>query len=91
MEKKTAVLEEFKQFAQERLNIHQRELDTRYENQAIDTATLRKAYSDHQEIYRQELQEKMEDLSAGEPGEWLRTELKTQQDQYISKLNFNQS
>lgn len=40
-------MQDFEQFATDRLNNHIAELNTRYENEAIDKQTLEKTYNEH--------------------------------------------
>ncbi|MEO6289550.1 MAG: hypothetical protein ABIO76_06500 [Ginsengibacter sp.] len=91
MENETKAMHEFEAFATERLNNHQAELNTRYDNEAIDKETLEKAYSQHREIFSTELDEKIQAFSTGQKDQWIKTELQNQKNNYLSKLNFNQS
>lgn len=82
-------MQEFEKFADERLNNHLEELSTRYENQEIGKETLEKAYSEHKEIFRQELEEKLNELAQNDQG--LHAALQNQKHLFLIKLNFNQS
>ncbi|MEP7252281.1 MAG: hypothetical protein ABI683_07865 [Ginsengibacter sp.] len=91
MENKTKTLQDFEQFATDTLNNHVAELNTRYENEAIDNQTVEEAYMEHKEIFSQELEEKIKELSSGQNDQWLHTELQNQKHSFLSKLNINQS
>ncbi len=88
---KNKAMQDFEQFATDRLNNHLAELNTRYENETIDKQTLEKGYSVHKEIFSQELDKKIKDLSTGQDDQSMHTELQNQKNYYLSKLNFNQS
>lgn len=90
MENVSEALEQFKVFAVDRLNNHIAELNTRYQNEAIDKETLEKAYSEHKEIFSQELDEKIKELNPGQNNEWLTTELQNQKSNYLNQLDFPQ-
>jgi hypothetical protein len=91
MENKTKAMHDFEQYATGRLNNHIAELNIRYENKAIDKETLEKAYSEHTEIFSQELDEKIKELSSGHNDQGLVTELQNQKQSYLDKLNYSQS
>ena len=90
MENVTEALEQFKVFAAGRSDNHIAELNTRYQNEKIDKETLEKAYSEHKEIFSQELDEKIKELNAGQNNEWLNTELQNQKSDYLNQLDFPQ-
>lgn len=91
MENKTKAMQDFEQYATGRLNNHIAQLNTRYENQAIDKETIEKAYSEYTEIFSQELDEKIRELSSGQNDQWLHTELQNQKHSFLSKLNTDHS
>lgn len=84
-------MQDFEQFATDRLNNHIAELNTRYENEAIDKQTLEKTYNEHKKIYSQELDEKIKELSSGQNDQWLHTELQNQKSSYVNQLIFKQT
>ncbi len=55
--------EEFKSFAENKLNIHLEELSVRYENEKINEDTLKDAYETHRQIFDKELDEKLSSLT----------------------------
>lgn len=84
-------MEVFEQFATGRLGNHIAELNTRYENKKIDTETMQQAYRNHQEIFSQELDEKVQSILTAENNSRLKTELGNLKQTYLSKLNLKQS
>lgn len=89
MENKTKTTQDFEQFATDRLNNHLAELNTRYENEAVDKQTLEKAYAEHKKIFSQELDEKIKELSSGQNDQSINTKLQDQKNSYLNKLNSN--
>jgi uncharacterized protein YciU (UPF0263 family) len=87
MENKTNAMQDFKEFASDRLKNHLDELNVRYENRKIDKNTLEKAYDNHREIFSQELDEKIIKLSSGQDNQWLQAELQNQKDSYLNQLS----
>ncbi len=53
---------EFKQYAENKLQEHVAELNTRYENEKIDKETLERAFEVHKTIFSSELDEKIQIL-----------------------------
>lgn len=90
MDKKNKVLEVFNEFAKERLENHQAELDTRYDNEKIDNETIKMAYTEHQKIYRRELDEKRNDLLSTEKNTELKKELENAGKGFLDKLSLKQ-
>lgn len=68
-------IEDFKQFAANRLKIHQDELHTRYRDESIDKDTLEQGYEAHRKIFRQELKEKADTILAEKESPPLREEI----------------
>ena len=64
MENKTTPIQYFEQFAADRLKIHLAELNTSYENEELISRPCN-AYSEHKEIFSQELEEIIAELSSG--------------------------
>lgn len=59
MENKISIMQQFEQFATDRINNHKAELNTRHESEANDKQTLDKAYREHKEIFSQKLDDKI--------------------------------
>ncbi len=60
MENKAKAIQDFEQFAKDRLNNHIAELNTPVRKWCNrDKQSLEKAYGEHEEIFRQELDEKI--------------------------------
>lgn len=89
MEDTTKRIEEFRQFANDKLKTHQDELHTRYENEKIDSATLEQGYEQHRNILQKELAEKIDILLSGDENPWLQAELKRLGETYIEQLSAN--
>ena len=87
MENKTEALQQFENFAQERLSNHLAELNTRYENEKPDKEVLQKAYQKHREIFNKELDEKIKSLLSSESNSRLKGELENIKDSYLPKLH----
>ena len=86
MENKNQAVQQFEQFAKERLSNHQAELNTRYENEKPGKESLQKAYKEHREIFKKELSEKIQSLLSSESNSELKKELENKNDDYLSKL-----
>ena len=86
MENKNQAVQQFEQFAKERLNNHLAELNTRYENEKPGKELLQQAYKEHREIFKKELSEKIQSLLSSESNSELRKELENKNDDYLSKL-----
>ncbi len=89
MSNKKDTVKEFEQYAEGKLKNHVAELNTRYENEKIGKQTLQQAYRQHQKIYDNELDEKIQSLLSAESNSWLKGELENIKDTYLSKLNLN--
>ena len=87
MENKTEALQQFENFAQERLSNHLAELNTRYENEKPDKDVLQQAYREHREIFNKELDEKIKSLLSSESNSRLNGELENIKDSYLPKLH----
>ena len=88
MENKSQVVQQFKQFAQDRLNNHLSELKTRYENQAMSSKeTVADAYNAHQKIYGNELDEKIKSLSESQKNDQAIRELEEMRNTFYDKLS----
>ena len=81
------IARQFQQFAEEKLNNHVGELNTRYENERLGSEELRqRAYQDHRNIYEQELDEKIHSLLRQGENDWLQGELQNLKHQYLGRL-----
>ena len=86
MENQTESVQQFEQFAKERLSNHQAELNTRYENEKPDKEVLRQAFKEHREIFNTELDEKTQSLLSSESNREMKENLENIKDTYLSKL-----
>jgi hypothetical protein len=86
MENNNQAVQQFEQFAKERLSNHQTELNTRYENEKPGKELLQQAYKEHREIFRKELSEKIKSVLSSESNNGLKEELENKNDEYLSKL-----
>ena len=89
MENKNQAVQQFEQFAKERLSNHLAELNTRYENEKPGKELLEQAYKEHREIFKKELSEKIRSLLSSESNSGLKEELENKNDEYLSKLELN--
>ena len=90
MEKKTKEVEVFHQFAEDKLKNHLAEQNTHYQNEPLGSKELKhQAYEEHQQIYAQELEDKLQSLLSPENNAWLKGELENLKHNYISKLSLN--
>ncbi|MEO6133830.1 MAG: hypothetical protein ABIP35_01680 [Ginsengibacter sp.] len=87
MESKTEAVQQFEQFAKERLSNHLAELNTRYENEKPYKEVLQQAYQAHREIFNKELDEKIQSLLSSESNSQLKGELINMKYTYFSKLH----
>ena len=78
-------LDEFKEFAEEKLVNHREELETTYQNRKVDENDLRYAYLSHQQILEMELLDKMDELLTKETA-YLGPSLSDIKDDYVNKL-----
>ena len=86
MENKNQAVQQFEQFAKERLSNHLAELNTRYENKKPDKEVLQQAFKEHREILNKELDEKIQTLLSSESNSGMKEDLGNIKDIYISKL-----
>jgi vacuolar-type H+-ATPase subunit H len=86
MENKTESVQQFEQFAKERLGNHLAELNTRYENEKPGKEVLQQAYKGHREIFKKELDEKIQSLLSSENNSGLKENLENIKDTSLSKL-----
>lgn len=57
-------MEIFREFAEKRLEVHKRELETRYHDRKLASiALIEEAYIEHQRIFEKELSEKIGEIS----------------------------
>jgi hypothetical protein len=86
MENKTESIQQFEQFAKERLRNHLAELNTRYENEKPGKELLQQAYKEHREIFTKELDERIQSLLSSENNSGLKENLENIKDTSLSKL-----
>ncbi|MEP6626400.1 MAG: hypothetical protein ABJA32_00400 [Ginsengibacter sp.] len=86
MDNKNEAIELFEQFAKEKTNNHLSELNTRYENEQPDKELLQQAYTEHREIFKKELDEKIHSLVSSESNSGLTENLDKIKASYLSKL-----
>jgi hypothetical protein len=78
-------IENFRSFADTRLQNHISELETRYQNREPASDLKRQAYKEHQQIYQKELSGNMEELLT-EKNQFIKPELSQLKDTFIAKL-----
>jgi hypothetical protein len=89
MEKETNEVKALKHFAEEELKNHLAELYTLYQNEPLSSKELKQqAYKEHQKIYNQELEDKIQSLLSTE-NPWLKDELESLKHSYVTKLFYN--
>ena len=86
MENKNHVVQQFVQFAKDRLSNHLAELNTRYENEKPGKELLQQAYKEHREIFKKELSEKIKSLLSSESNSGLKEELENKSEEFLTKL-----
>lgn len=86
MENNNHAVQQFEQFAKDRLSNHLAELNTRYENEKPGKELLQKAYKEHREIFKKELEEKIQSLLSSENNSGMKENLENIKDNYLSKL-----
>jgi hypothetical protein len=86
----TREVEEFSAFANTRLQNHIRELETRYQGREPEPDLKREGYRAHQQIYQEELSDKMEELLT-EKNQFLKPELSALRDTFLAKLDIDSS
>ena len=83
-------IEIFSRFAQERLDNHLAELQTKYENRSMASKELTiEAYDNHKKIFEEELQEKIDSLSVENEDAHGKEKLEEIKNSFIEKLNQN--
>jgi hypothetical protein len=86
MKEYNSAIAKFTSLAEERLNNHLMELNTRYGNELPESRDLlRQAYEEHRKIFSQELDQEKENL-AGSENPWLSGELDNIQTHYLNRL-----
>ena len=85
MKNSQRALDEFKEFAEEKLVNHREELETTYQNRKIDENDLRHAYLSHQQILEMELLDKIDELLTNETA-YLGPSLSDIKDDYVNRL-----
>jgi hypothetical protein len=78
--------EEFREFADKRLNNHIQMLSTEYDRRSISKDVIRQAYNTHQKIYRAELDAKIQSLMPPD-NPFMKGELENLKSKYEEKLN----
>lgn len=92
MENKKKNVDEFRQYAENKLKNHLAELDTRYQDRPLDSeALLQDAYKEHQAIFSGQLDEKMKELVAANNNADQLKEMESIKQSYIDKLNAHKS
>ncbi|MEO5997274.1 MAG: hypothetical protein ABIN89_11060 [Chitinophagaceae bacterium] len=77
--------DDLRQFAMQRLNVHNSELATRYNNAPLDKDVMREAHSTHRNLFDEELRDKINDLL--EPGnQVMKEQLEDIKQLYLDKL-----
>ncbi len=85
MKNSQKALDEFKEFAEQKLVNHREELETTYQNRKVDKNDLRHAYLSHQQILEMELLDKIDELLTNETA-YLGPSLSDIKDDYVNKL-----
>lgn len=86
MENKSQADQQLEQFAKKTLSNHLAELNTQYENEKPGKEALQKGYQAHREIFKEELEEKIQSLLSSESDSKLKENLENIKDTYLSKL-----
>ena len=73
--------DEFKNFAESRLNNHLEEVNTLYENEKPDVGVRKEAGKVHRKIFEEELTNKMKELQSANP-----EEMEKLKSEYLAKL-----
>ncbi|GHB87616.1 hypothetical protein [Persicitalea jodogahamensis] len=91
METDTKTTETFRKYAEERLEIHQRELATRYQDRALASADLKvEALQAQRGIFEKELSEKVQEISQ-KSDDPVRPSLELLKNEYVEKLESTNS
>jgi hypothetical protein len=80
-------LQQFKKFAEERLDNHIRELSTQYDRRVMSEELMRQAYNAHQKIYSTEMETKIRSIILSD-NPWLEGELENLKRQFEQNLVF---
>ena len=78
---KSTIEDQFKSFAESRLQNHLAEINTRYENEKPDTNEREEAGKAHRKIFEEELKNKIKELNPGNP-----EDLETLKSGYLEEL-----
>ena len=79
-------IEEFRNFAQQELDNHLLELQTRYQDRELASNDLKnEAYDSHRQIFKNELLEKIETL-VNKDNQFLRSSLDMIRESFVDKL-----
>lgn len=79
-------METFREYAEQRLEVHKRELETRYQDRKLSSIDLvEEAYAEHQQIFEKELSEKIGEISK-EQDLLLRPSLFKLKDEFVGLL-----
>ena len=83
-------IEIFRHFAENELTNHTEELNTRYQNRELASNDLKQqSLKEHQQIFRKEIEEKIEELLTGE-NQYLRPALSDLKERFLEKLRKKQ-
>jgi len=77
----STIEEDFKKFAESRLDNHLEEINTLYENKKPDTGERREAGNVHRKIFEEELTNKINEFQTGNP-----QEMEKLKSEYLGKL-----
>ena len=84
-------IESFRQFAKEDLKNHIQKLQSHYQNRGLASVELtQQAYREQEEIYRKELSDKIDELTA-ESYQFLKPALRDIKDKFVEKLKSSNS
>ncbi|MEO7121143.1 MAG: hypothetical protein ABIY62_08600 [Ginsengibacter sp.] len=89
MENGKNATKDFQQFAEEKLQNHIVELNTRYENEKPDKETMEQAFIAHRKIYLQELGEKLTSVLSSQKNDELKNELEDIKKTAVAKFDEN--
>jgi superoxide dismutase len=87
MENEKNATQNFQQFAEEKLQNHIAELNTRYENEKPDKETMEQAFIAHRKIYLQELCEKLKSFSLSQNHDELKDRLENIKKSFVAKFD----
>ena len=86
MTNKNDTVKEFEHFCEDKLKNHLAELNTRYENAKPGKEVLQQAYQAHRDIFKKELDEKIQSILSAESSDGLKESLVNIKDTYLPKL-----